>query len=136
VIYDLDSNIRFTVTESWDRSPAEITVGFVHPLTPHVSRAAHPTEQFSADDSFIYLTAGDEAKVKIFALPVPPTPSESSTNPPLDANYTTPVPLTHSRASSAIHILPNERLLSHSHPSHPLMTFSSCTTSRPLKALS
>ncbi|KAJ2931965.1 hypothetical protein H1R20_g5113, partial [Candolleomyces eurysporus] len=73
--------------------------------------SAHSTVQFSRDDSFIYLTAGDEAKVKIFALPVPPTPSESSTYPTLDAKYTTPVPLTHSQASSTIHILPNDRLL-------------------------
>lgn len=91
VIYDLEKDVRFTVTQSWDRSPSEII--------------------FSKDDDFIYLTAGDEAKVKVFALPVPPTPSESSTHPHLDAKYTTPVPLTHSRAASGIQVLPNDRLV-------------------------
>ncbi|KAF6755918.1 Alpha/Beta hydrolase protein [Ephemerocybe angulata] len=91
VIYDLEKDVRFTITQSWDRSPSEII--------------------FSKDDDFIYLTAGDEAKVKVFALPVPPTPSESSTHPRLDAKYTTPVPLTHSRAATGIQVLPNDRLI-------------------------
>lgn len=91
VIYDLEKDVRFTITQSWDRSPSEMT--------------------FSKDDSFLYLTAGDEARVKVFALPVPPTPSESTTHPRLDSKYTTPIALTHGKAASGIQILPNDRLL-------------------------
>ncbi|KAF8169251.1 Alpha/Beta hydrolase protein [Pholiota molesta] len=91
VIYDLQKNVRFTVTQAWDRSPDSLA--------------------FSKDDTFIYLTAGDEAKVKIFALPVPPTPSESTTHPKLDSKYTAPVALTHSKASSGLQTLPGGKIL-------------------------
>jgi hypothetical protein len=67
--------------------------------------------QFSQDDTFLYLAAGDEAKVKVFALPIPPTPSESTTHPQLDEKFTTPVPLTHTKAASGVQALPNDRLL-------------------------
>ncbi|TFK24997.1 hypothetical protein FA15DRAFT_739131 [Coprinopsis marcescibilis] len=91
VIYDLEKEVRFTVTQGWDRSPDSLT--------------------FSKDDTFIYLTAGDEAKVKVFALPVAPTPSQSTTHPRLDAKYSIPVSLTSKRASSDVQVLPNGRLL-------------------------
>jgi hypothetical protein len=61
--------------------------------------------QFSKDSDFIYLTAGDHATVKVWALPVPPTPSKSTTNPSLDAKYTTPFTLTHGRAASGLQTL-------------------------------
>lgn len=67
--------------------------------------------QFSKDDSFIYLTAGDEAKIKIFALPVPPTPSHSTTHPKLGRKYQKPVAITHSKAVSDIQVLPDHRIL-------------------------
>ena len=36
--------------------------------------------QFSKDDDFLYLTAGDGAKIKVFILAVAPTPLESTTH--------------------------------------------------------
>jgi len=91
VIYDLEKDVRFTVTQSWDRSPDALA--------------------FSKDDRFLYLTAGDEARVKVFALPVAPTPAQSATHPKLDPKYTTPVALTHARAASDIQPLRSGRLL-------------------------
>lgn len=70
--------------------------------------------QFSKGDDFLYLTAGDGAKVKVFVLPVPPTPLESTTHPHLDSKYSTPVPLTQSKAASGLQILPGRILFSQS----------------------
>jgi dipeptidyl aminopeptidase/acylaminoacyl peptidase len=91
VIYDLEKHVRFTVTQDWDRSPSELA--------------------FSKDDSFIYFTAGDQARIKIFALPVPPTPSHSTTHPKLDAKFTTPTLVYLSNAASGLQILSSDRLL-------------------------
>ncbi|PPQ84495.1 hypothetical protein CVT26_003741 [Gymnopilus dilepis] len=91
VIYDLEKNVRFTITQHWDRSPSALA--------------------FSKDDTIIYLTAGDEAKIKIFALPVPPTPSHSTTHPTLPHKYQKPVAITHSKAVNDIQVLPGHRLL-------------------------
>ncbi|KAG2010138.1 dipeptidyl-peptidase 5 [Coprinopsis cinerea AmutBmut pab1-1] len=104
VIYDLEKDIRFTVTQSWDRSADGLA--------------------FSEDDKFLYLTAGDEAKVKVFALPIAPTPEHSTTHPRLDSRFSTPVPLTHARAASDVQPLPNGRLLfSQSSFTHPKDAF-------------
>ena len=59
----------------------------------------------------LYLIAGDEARVKAFALRLPPTPSESTTHPSLSAEYDAPTALTHTGAVSGIQPLPNGRLL-------------------------
>ena len=67
--------------------------------------------QFSEDSKAIYFTAGDIARIKVFALPVPPTPSESVTDPDLPKEYREPVELTSSGAASGIQVLPNGRLL-------------------------
>ncbi len=67
--------------------------------------------QFSQDSEYLYLTAGDHARSKLFVIPVPETPDESSTHPSLPPNYTTPQPLTHSGAVTALQILPNGRLI-------------------------
>ncbi|KAI0304472.1 alpha/beta-hydrolase [Multifurca ochricompacta] len=91
VIYDLKKDIRFTLTQSWDRSAEELA--------------------FSQDSSFLYLTAGDHARNKLFILPLPDTPDESSTHPPLLPKYTTPQPLTHSGAVTAVQLLPDNRLI-------------------------
>ncbi|KAF9483390.1 hypothetical protein BDN70DRAFT_873894 [Pholiota conissans] len=91
VIYDLQKKVSFTITQAWDRSPDSLA--------------------FSKDDTFLYLTAGDEAKIKVFALPVPPTPSESTAHPKFDAKYTTPIALTHSKAASGLQVLPGHKLL-------------------------
>ncbi|KAH0586242.1 Dipeptidyl-peptidase 5 [Termitomyces sp. J132] len=91
VIYDLEKNVRFTLTQDWDRSPDRLA--------------------FSKEGNFIYFTAGDEAKVKVFVLPVPPTPPETTTHPTLPNKYITPVALTDSKAASGIQPLFHGRLL-------------------------
>lgn len=67
--------------------------------------------QFSQDSGYLYLTAGDHARNKLFVLPIPETPDESSTHPSLPPNYTTPQPLTHDGAVTALQILHNGRLI-------------------------
>jgi len=91
VIYDLETNVRYTLTQQWDRSPDSIA--------------------FSKEGTFIYFTAGDEAKIKVWGLPVPPTPKESTTNPDLPLKYTTPIALTQHRSASALQPLFGGRLL-------------------------
>lgn len=59
VIYDLKKDVRFTITEDWDRSPDSII--------------------FSPSSALIYATTGDHARNKIFALAVPPTPPSNTT---------------------------------------------------------
>ncbi|PSR70526.1 hypothetical protein PHLCEN_2v13565 [Hermanssonia centrifuga] len=91
VIYDLNKDVRFTLTQKWDRSAAELA--------------------FSPDDKVLYLTAGDIARIKVFALPVPPTPKSSTTHPDLSDEYSTPHALTSNGAAAAIQPLANGRLL-------------------------
>ncbi|KAJ7147076.1 Alpha/Beta hydrolase protein [Mycena crocata] len=91
VIYDIIKGIRFSLIQDWDRSPDSLA--------------------FSSDGKLLYLTAGDHAKVKIFVLPLPPTPEDSATPPMLAPKFCTPVPLVQSGASSGIQPLPNGRLL-------------------------
>ena len=59
----------------------------------------------------MYLTAGDHARVKIFVIPVPPTPKQSSTEPGLPVHYTIPLALTSSHVSTNIQPLLDGRLL-------------------------
>ncbi|KAJ8507119.1 hypothetical protein ONZ45_g10479 [Pleurotus djamor] len=91
VIYDLNKNVRFTVTQSWDRSPDALA--------------------FSKEGHFLYFTAGDEAKVKVYVLPVPPTPAESTAHPELAEKYTTPTALTQTGAASGLQTLFTGRLI-------------------------
>ncbi|KAI6110982.1 Alpha/Beta hydrolase protein [Pisolithus croceorrhizus] len=90
VIHDLAKSVSFTVTQEWDRSPNALV--------------------FSEDGDFLYFTAEDIARVKVFVLPVPPTPNTSTTHPKLSDPYKTPVALTDSHAASGIQILPNGRI--------------------------
>ncbi|OCH92867.1 alpha/beta-hydrolase [Obba rivulosa] len=91
VIYDLKKDVRYTLTQHWDRSPEALA--------------------FSQDGKLIYFTAGDIARIKVFVLPVPPTPAESTTDPDLPAEYRTPVALTSSGAASGAQPLSAGRLL-------------------------
>ncbi|KAF9454685.1 hypothetical protein P691DRAFT_189906 [Macrolepiota fuliginosa MF-IS2] len=91
VIYDLRSNVRYTLTQKWDRSPDSLA--------------------FNPEGTFLYFTAGDAAKVKVFYLPIPDTPSHSTTNPDLDTVYTTPIELTSTGAVSGIFPMYTGRLL-------------------------
>ncbi|KAI5983492.1 alpha beta-hydrolase [Pisolithus albus] len=90
VIHDLAKGISFTVTQEWDRSPNALA--------------------FSEDGDFLYLTAEDIARVKVFVLPVPPTPNRNTSHPKLSDPYKTPIALTSSHAASGIQILPNGRI--------------------------
>ncbi|KAJ8080473.1 Dipeptidyl-peptidase 5 [Marasmius tenuissimus] len=91
VIYDLTKNVRFTLTQQWDRSPAELA--------------------FAKEGDFLYFTAGDKARVKVFVLPIPPTPSESTTNPKLPPKFSTPVVISDDAAASGLQTLSWGKLL-------------------------
>lgn len=67
--------------------------------------------QFSKDGDFIYFTAGDHARVKVYVLPIPATPEKSTTDPKLSSKYLTPVPLLEDGASSGLQTLSNGRVL-------------------------
>ncbi len=59
----------------------------------------------------MFFTAGDHARTKIFSLPVPETPSASSTDPAFAAEFRTPRVVTSSGTASAIQPLADGRLL-------------------------
>jgi hypothetical protein len=67
--------------------------------------------QFSQNSTLLYLTAGDHARSKLFVLPIPDTPDESTTDPSLPPRYVTPKSLTHNGAVTALQILPQGRLI-------------------------
>nr|GAT52261.1 dipeptidyl-peptidase 5 [Mycena chlorophos] len=90
VIYDLVKNVRFKLIEQWDRSPDSIS--------------------FSQDGKLLYLTVGDNARVKLFALPVPPTP-KSESDADFGPRYHKPVVLVKSGAVSGVQPLTDGRLL-------------------------
>ncbi|KAF8172042.1 alpha/beta-hydrolase [Mycena galopus ATCC 62051] len=91
VVYDLVKGVRFTLIQKWDRSPDSIA--------------------FSMDGKLLYLTAGEHARIKVFVLPIPPTPAVSATHPDLPHKFHHPVALVRSGAVSGIQPLPNGRLL-------------------------
>ncbi|KAG2139739.1 alpha beta-hydrolase [Suillus clintonianus] len=83
VIYDLNKDVQFTITEDWDRSPGSII--------------------FSPSSALIYATTGDHARIKVFALAIPPTPPSNTT-------YTTqPTALTSSGSISGFKPIPGGR---------------------------
>jgi len=49
--------------------------------------------------------------VKTFALPVPPTPDQNTTDPSLGAKYTSPIALTSTGAASGLQVLSDDVLL-------------------------
>ncbi|KAI0039869.1 alpha/beta-hydrolase [Auriscalpium vulgare] len=87
VIYDLRKNIRYTLTQSWDRDPGSLA--------------------FSSDSSILYFTAGDHARTLVFALHVPPTPPSNNTHIDLPPFYTTPQAITHAGTATGLQSLPN-----------------------------
>ena len=56
------------------------------------------------------MTAGDLARIKVFAIPLPETPKHSTTHPDLP-DILLPAPITTSGAVSGIQVLPHGRLL-------------------------
>jgi dipeptidyl aminopeptidase/acylaminoacyl peptidase len=93
--------VRYTLTQHWDRSPEALTVSLYTAQYPLFLTLV----QFSKAGNFIYFTAGDEAKVKVFVLPIPPTPRQSTTDPVLSSKYSLPVALTSGKAASGIQTL-------------------------------
>ncbi|KAG9315813.1 Alpha/Beta hydrolase protein [Chiua virens] len=91
VIRDLEKDVSFTITQDWDRSPSALA--------------------FSKNGEFIYLVAEDIARVKIFTLPIPPTPSKSTAHPTLAPPYNTPVALTDTHTVSGLQVLSDGRLV-------------------------
>ncbi|KAJ3932308.1 MAG: Alpha/Beta hydrolase protein [Lentinula lateritia] len=91
VIYDLKKDVRFTLTQKWDRSPGSLA--------------------FSKEGDFIYFTADDHALVKVFVLPIPSTPAKSTTDPSLSPKYLNPVTIVEDGASSGLQTLPYGRIL-------------------------
>ncbi|KAG2757920.1 alpha beta-hydrolase [Suillus brevipes Sb2] len=83
VIYDLNRDVRFTITEDWDRSPDSII--------------------FSPSSTLIYATTGDHARIKIFAMAIPPTPPSNATQ------TTQPTALTFSGSISGFTPIPGGR---------------------------
>jgi hypothetical protein len=109
VIYDVEKDVRFTLTQKWDRSPDGLAVS---PADTCCIFCSETVTQFSkGNGEFLYFTAGDQAKIKVFVVPLPPTPDHSTTDPVLPPKYTTPVTLTHTHAASGIQTLPNGRLI-------------------------
>ncbi|KAI0283918.1 alpha/beta-hydrolase [Russula aff. rugulosa BPL654] len=91
VIYDLKKNIRYTLTQPWDRSVEELA--------------------FSRNSTLLYLTAGDHARSKLFVIPIPETPDKSTTDPSLPPRYVTPRSLTQDGAVTSLQVLPHGRLI-------------------------
>ncbi|KAI0702288.1 Alpha/Beta hydrolase protein [Cytidiella melzeri] len=91
IIYDLVQDVRYTLTEKWDRSAAELT--------------------FSPDGRVLYVVAGEHARSKIFAILLPDYPSSSVTESPLSDIHHKPHALTHNGTASAIQSLSDGRLL-------------------------
>ncbi|OJA17237.1 hypothetical protein AZE42_00166 [Rhizopogon vesiculosus] len=85
VIYDLKKDVRFTITEDWDRSPDSII--------------------FSPSSDLLYALTGDHARVKLFALAVPPTPTSST------ALTTRPTALTSTGSLSGIRPISGGRVV-------------------------
>lgn len=91
-----------------DRSPKTLAVRF----TQHRRTATLLIcTQFSKEDDFLYFTASDLARVKIFALPVPLTAQQSSIDSNLSAIYSTTLAVTHNHSASGIQPLPAGRVL-------------------------
>ncbi|GJJ15786.1 hypothetical protein Clacol_010064 [Clathrus columnatus] len=87
IVYDLEKEVRFTLTPTWDRSAAQLT--------------------FSSKGDKIIFTASDHARSKIFSVDVVETPSVT------DANVTVsdPVALTSSHSVSNVQPLEDGRIL-------------------------
>ena len=66
---------------------------------------AHVVPQFSRDDEYIYFTAGSEARVKVFVLPVP------TSKPGADKTPASPFKLTDEHSTGNIQPLSGGRLL-------------------------
>jgi dipeptidyl aminopeptidase/acylaminoacyl peptidase len=88
VIYDLEKKLRYYLAPEWDRSPDSAV--------------------WSKDDTFLYLTAHDLGRAKVFALAVPDTPPNLAMDEHVSA---TPVALTSDGFATAVQPLADGRLV-------------------------
>ncbi|CCO34750.1 hypothetical protein BN14_08857 [Rhizoctonia solani AG-1 IB] len=86
VVYDIEAGVRFTVTEDWDQSVADLT--------------------FTPDGKSIVFTSGHNAKILLYTIPVPPTPSQSDKHLPL----VIPIALTTKHSATNPQTLPGGRV--------------------------
>ncbi|KAH8104705.1 alpha/beta-hydrolase [Cristinia sonorae] len=91
VIHDLKKDVQYTLTQKFDRSPTQLS--------------------FSPKGDVVYFVAADLGRVKVFALPIPETPSSSTTHPEFAPQYDTPSAITHTGAASGVQALSNGRVL-------------------------
>ncbi|KAF7346483.1 Dipeptidyl-peptidase 5 [Mycena sanguinolenta] len=80
VVFDLLSKDQRTLASKWDRSPESLA--------------------FSHSGDVMYLTAEDHARVKVYALPIPPATLTSYPISP--SSFHDPVPLTHKGAAEGL----------------------------------
>jgi dipeptidyl aminopeptidase/acylaminoacyl peptidase len=66
--------------------------------------------QFSPEGKTLYLSAGDLARIKVFAIPLPETPKSSTTHPDLPDDWL-PKAITQTGAVSGIQVLSHGKLL-------------------------
>ncbi|KAJ1303239.1 hypothetical protein OPQ81_011437 [Rhizoctonia solani] len=86
VVYDIEAGIRFTITEDWDQSVADLT--------------------FTPDGKSIIFTSGHNAKILLYTIPVPPTPTESDKHLPA----VIPIALTTKHSATNPQALPGGRV--------------------------
>ncbi|EJU00159.1 alpha/beta-hydrolase [Dacryopinax primogenitus] len=98
MVYDLEKDVRFGITEKWDTSPSALI--------------------FSPNDASIYALSGDQARGKLYVIPLPVTPSSTGS---IDAY---PVPLVEEHTVSSVQPLLDGRVLfSQNSLTHPSEVF-------------
>ncbi|CAE6412251.1 unnamed protein product [Rhizoctonia solani] len=86
VVYDIEAGVRFTITEDWDQSVADIT--------------------FTPDGKSIVFTSGHNAKILLYTIAIPPTPTESDKHLPV----VIPIALTTKHSATNPQALPGGRV--------------------------
>ncbi|KAF8755118.1 Alpha beta-hydrolase [Rhizoctonia solani] len=84
VVYDIEAGVRFTITENWDQSVADLT--------------------FTPDGKSIIFTSGHNAKILLYTIPVPPTPAHSDMHLPV----VIPIALTPSTLRRTLRLSPED----------------------------
>ena len=87
IVYDLEKDVKFGISESWELSPGSIA--------------------WSEDDSVLFVTAEDEGHKKLFEFRVPDVPSSSSSSAEILKQVAVkPRALTSAHNVSSFHVLP------------------------------
>ncbi len=88
--------------------PSPYVLAFHH-LAAYLLMSCMP--QFAHDDKTVFFTAEDIARIKIFSLPVPPTPDSSTVDPEFSEEFRKPRELTSTGAVTEIQPLSDGRLV-------------------------